>query len=342
MPPKKTRARPSSETEQPKTKVAKTEPSSSSVPELKYLSGFGGHHQSEALPDAIPKRGFMPQKAPYGLYAEQLSGTSFTTPRLNNARSWMYRIQPSCLHKPMVAAPQDGKHIVGDFASMEIDPNQTRWQALPLPTEPTDFVQGLVTYAGCGSAESKRGLAIHLYAFNTDMGNRVMCNSDGDFLIVPQLNTLNVRTEFGRLSVEPMEFVVIPRGVKFQVSTNDGGPARGYVCEIFDGHPRLPELGPIGSNGLANAQDFKYPTAEYEDTVGHFVLVQKFLGKIFHGALAHSPFDIRPYRPVYLHRALCTDHRAWCGRSGFCGVSSAMGRSGRYVSPTILPQKLHE
>lgn len=267
--------------------------------DLKYLSGFDSHHESEALPGALPELGNTPQKCPYKLYAEQISGSSFTTPRHLNQRSWLYRILPSCLHKPLKPS-QEGKRLVADFANMIIDPNQLRWKPYPIPEEPTDFVQGLSTLAGSGSAESKTGIAIHIYAFNRDMGNRVMCNSDGDFLIVPELNTLYVKTEFGDLYVKPVEICIIPRGVKFQVSSVDGGAARGYICEPFNGHFNLPELGPIGTNGLANAKDFKYPVAKYEDIKAEYVLVQKFLGKLFTGALNHSPFDVVAYSGNYV------------------------------------------
>ena len=148
-------------------------------------------------------------------------------------------------------APEDGKRLVGDFSNMVINPNQIRWKPFPLASGSVDFIQGLTTIAGSGSAEGKSGLAIHIYAFNRDMGNRVFCNSDGDFIIVPQLNTLLIRTEFGKMIVAPAEFCVIPRGIKYQVSSPNGGDARGYICEIFNGHPRLPDLGPIGINNLS-------------------------------------------------------------------------------------------
>lgn len=189
---------------------------------------------------------------------------------------------------------------MANFNNMLINPNQLRWKPYPIPVEPTDFVQGLSTLAGCGSAESKTGMAIHIYAFNKGMGNRVMCNADGDFLIVPQLNVLHVKTEFGELNVKPVEICIVPRGVRFQVSSVDGGPARGYICEPFDGHFQLPELGPIGSNGLANAKDFKYPVAKFENISAEYTLVQKFLGQLFHGAMDHSPFDVVAYSGNYL------------------------------------------
>lgn len=266
---------------------------------LKYMRGFGGHHESESLPNSLPRIGNTPQKCSYKLYAEQLSGTSFTTPRSHNKRSWVYRILPACVHGRLVPA-KEGKRIVADFNTMNINPNQTRWKPFKLPSSPTDFVQGLSTLMGSGSAETKTGLAIHIYAFNRSMGTRVFCNSDGDFLIVPQLNTLHIKTEFGELHVRPVEVCVVPRGMRFQVSSVDGRPARGYICEVFSGHFQLPELGPIGSNGLANAKDFEYPVAKFEDISAKYTLVQKFLGRIFHGTINHSPFNVVAWSGNYL------------------------------------------
>lgn len=154
--------------------------------------------------------------------------------------------------------------------------------------------------AGAGSAESKSGLAIHVFVANKSMGKRVLCNSDGDMLIVPQLNALVVRTEMGVLEVPVGHICVVPRMLKFTVDLQNEGPARGWVCEVFNGHFTLPDLGPIGANGLANARDFEYPTAAFEDKEGDYELVQKFLGKLFHTKLTHSPFDVVAWHGNYL------------------------------------------
>jgi len=45
---------------------------------LAYLTGFNNEFATEALPGALPVGRNSPQKCPYGLYAEQLSGTAFT------------------------------------------------------------------------------------------------------------------------------------------------------------------------------------------------------------------------------------------------------------------------
>jgi homogentisate 1,2-dioxygenase len=108
---------------------------------------------------------------------------------------------------------------------------------------------------------------------------------------VPQLGRLRAVTELGVLEVEPQEVLVIPRGVRFRVELPDG-QARGYICENFGAYLRLPDLGPIGSNGLANPRDFMYPVAAYEDRAGRFELVNKFLGNLWAAEMRHSPCDV--------------------------------------------------
>ncbi len=113
---------------------------------------------------------------------------------------------------------------------------------------------------GNGDAAAMSGCAIHLHVANRSMTGRFFFNGDGEFLIVPQHGRLRISTEMGRLDIEPQEIAGIPRGVRFSVSLTDAS-ARGYVCENFGEPFRLPDLGPIGANGLANARDFHFPTA---------------------------------------------------------------------------------
>ncbi len=256
---------------------------------LNYLSGFGNEHASEALPGALPEGRNSPQRAPYGLYAEQLSGTAFTAPRHVNRRSWMYRLRPAALHQPFVALTHARFH--NRFEEAPATPNQLRWDPLPLPEAETDFIDGLVTYAGNGSAAAQTGIGIYVYAANRDMQGRYFYSADGELLIVPQQGRLRIATELGWLEVEPQEIALIPRGIRFRVELPDG-PSRGYVCENFGAHLRLPDLGPIGSNGLANPRDFHAPEAAYEDLEGDFELVAKFQGALWRAAIGHSPLDV--------------------------------------------------
>jgi homogentisate 1,2-dioxygenase len=230
-----------------------------------------------------------PQRCPYGLYAEQLSGTAFTAPRADNRRSWLYRIRPSAMHTPFERIGSG--RIVSDFGEVPTPPNQLRWNPMPLPSKPTDFVDGLVTMAGNGSPAALHGIGVHLYAANRDMQDRFFYDADGELLIVPQQGRLHIETELGVVDVEPHEIAVIPRGIRFRVALPDG-PSRGYVCENFGALLRLPDLGPIGSNGLANARDFLAPHAAYEDVDGSFELVAKFQGHLWRADIGHSPLDV--------------------------------------------------
>ena len=256
--------------------------------ELQYQSGFGNEFASEALPGALPIGQNSPQKCAYGLYAEQLSGTAFTAPRGVNRRSWLYRICPSAKHQPFKRIDNGG--LTNNFSD-EAPPNQLRWDPLPFPTKATDFVDGLVTMAGNGAPQQQSGVGIHIYCANRSMTERFFYNADGEMLIVPQQGKLRFVTEFGLIDAEPQEIVVIPRGVRFQVQLLDD-TARGYVCENFGANFRLPDLGPIGSNCLANPRDFLTPSAWYEDRAGKFELVAKFIGNLWRAEIDHSPCDV--------------------------------------------------
>ena len=255
----------------------------------RYQSGFANDFSTEALPGALPLMQNSPQRCPYGLYAEQLSGTAFTVPRRDSRRSWLYRIRPAAVHGPFRRI--DGRQLAGSFDATWASPNQLRWDPLPVPAAPTDFVQGLITAGGCGSPAAQRGCAIHWYLANRSMQGRYFYDGDGELLIVPQLGRLRLATELGVLELEPREIAVVPRGVRFRVEL-EGPEARGYVCENFGAPLRLPELGPIGSNGLAHARDFRTPVASYEDLAGDFELVAKFQGGLWSAPIDHSPLDV--------------------------------------------------
>ncbi|MFI8480773.1 homogentisate 1,2-dioxygenase [Pseudomonas sp. NPDC078700] len=254
--------------------------------DLAYLSGFANHFSSEALPGALPIGQNSPQKVPFGLYTELLSGTAFTVPRADSRRTWMYRIKPSANHPAFVRMD---KQIKGGELG-PVTPNRLRWNPLQIPEAPTDFIDGLVTLAATSAADQASGVSVHIYRANCSM-KRVMFNADGELLIVPEQGRLRIVTELGMLEVEPLEIVVIPRGMKFRVELLEA-VARGYVCENHGCAFHLPELGPIGSNGLANARDFLAPVAHFEDTDQPVQLVQKFLGELWATELDHSPLDV--------------------------------------------------
>jgi homogentisate 1,2-dioxygenase len=262
-----------------------------------YQSGFGNEFASEALPDALPRGQNAPQKSRYGLYTEQISGTPFTAPRATNRRSWLYRIRPSVAHRPF--EPMDNGLLRSTpFDEVATPPNQLRWQPLPMPGKPTDFVDGLITMAGNGDAHTHTGVAIHLYLVNRSMTDRAFFNADGELLIVPQSGRLLLRTEMGIMEAAPGEIAVIQRGIKFRVELLDQ-EARGYVCENYGALFRLPDLGPIGANGLANPRDFQTPAAAFEDRAGDFQVVVKFQGRLWSASIDHSPLDVVAWHGNY-------------------------------------------
>ncbi|NOJ77703.1 homogentisate 1,2-dioxygenase [Myxococcus xanthus] len=255
-----------------------------------YLSGFGNEFATEAVPGALPEGQNSPQRAPFGLYAEQLSGSAFTAPRRENRRAWLYRLRPSANH-PAFQPLAQGLLRSGPFDEVPASPNRLRWSPQPPPAQPTDFVDGLVTYAGNGDAASAAGISIHLYAANRSMVDRVFFNADGELLIVPQAGRLRLVTELGVLDVAPGEIAVVPRGVRFRAELPEG-QAAGYVCENHGAFFRLPDLGPIGANGLANPRDFLTPVAAFEDVDRPTEVVQKFQGRLWSARYSYSPLDV--------------------------------------------------
>jgi homogentisate 1,2-dioxygenase len=270
------------------------------IDDLKYQSGFGNEFATEAEPGALPQGCNNPQKVPFGLFAEQLSGSAFTAPGAENQRSWLYKIQPSVAQAKYKKI--DNGSIVGrNWSAKPTPPDQLRWDPIPDPTSPTDFVQGISTFCGNGSPQSRNGSAIHLYSFNAPMTNKAFVNADGDLLIVPQQGSLRLDTEMGQINLEPGEIAVVQRGIKFNVNALDqsGAVARGYICENFGEHFRLPGRGPIGANGLANSRDFLTPMAAYSKDDQPCDLVTKFCGELWQTTTERSPFDVVAWHGNY-------------------------------------------
>ncbi len=256
----------------------------------RYIPGFGNHVATEAVVGALPIGRNSPQHVPFGLYAEQLSGTAFTAPRAENRRSWLYRLRPTANHPAFTPYAGAGLFRSAPFDESPPSPNRLRWDPLPMPDAPTDWLEGLVSYGGTGSVADQTGVGIHLYAATTDM-DRAFFSADGELLIVPEQGRLAIETELGRIDIAPLQIALIPRGVRFRVTLPDGS-ARGYVCENYGGLFRLPDLGPIGANGLANSRDFETPVAWFEDRDTPTEMIQKFQGGLWTTMLDHSPFDV--------------------------------------------------
>ena len=258
--------------------------------DLQYMPGFGNSCSTEALPGALPVGRNSPQVCPYGLYAEQFSGTAFTAPRAENRRSWLYRIRPSAANQQPYEACAVG-NWTNTFGTGPVNPTVMRWNPLDIPTAPTDFLEGITTWAGNGGPNDQAGISINLYAANSSMKGRFFFNADAEMMVVPQQGRLRLATEMGLIELEPLEIAVIPRGLRYRVELLDGA-ARGYLLENFGSPMRLPELGPIGSNGLANVRDFKTPVAWYEDVDGDFEIITKFTGGFWRANIDRSPLDV--------------------------------------------------
>ncbi len=263
---------------------------------LKYMTGFGGHFETEAVDGALPKGRNSPQRPAYGLYAEQVSGSPFTAPRHENRRSWLYRMRPTADHRPY-RRYEGAKLFAPGPVKEPLAPNRLRWDPPADLPSGTDFVDGLVTMLVNRSPEDIEGVAVHLYRASKSMERRVFVDADGELLILPQSGTIQVVTEFGRMELAPGWVGLVPRGIKFRVEVD--GEARGYVAENHGAPFRLPDLGPIGSNGLANPRDFEIPVAWFEDSDGPTEVVQKSLDSLWTTTLDHSPLDVVAWHGNY-------------------------------------------
>ena len=258
--------------------------------ELSYLSGFANQFASEAVPGALPPGRNSPQRAPLDLYAEQLSGTAFTAPRADNRRTWMYRRQPSVVTGRYEAYAQP-LWTSGAAGGVAMPPDPLRWSPFPFAEAGLDFVDGLRTVVANGDVESQVGMAALVYVADRSMVRRALVNADGEMLLIPQQGRVVVHTELGVLDARPGEIVLLPRGLAFKVELPDG-PSRGYVAENYGAIFRLPELGPIGANGLANPRDFLSPVAAFETAGGSYEIIKKFGTRLWRAGQPHTPFNV--------------------------------------------------
>jgi homogentisate 1,2-dioxygenase len=276
---------------------AKVKRAAKSRASFTYQSGFGNTFSTEAVNGALPIGRNSPQRTPRGLYTEVLSGTAFTAPRADNQSTWLYKLRPSAMHGPYKRMT-NGLVRSGPFDEVETPPNRLRWDPFPHPTKPTDFIDGLATLAGSGAPAAQSGLAVHVYRANRSMDARYLYCADGELMFVPQEGALVLFTELGRIEVAPGEIAVVPRGMKFKADPADKA-VRGYLCENYGASFRLPELGPIGSQGLAQPRDFMAPIAAFEDE-GKCQVVAKFMGGLWASDFAHSPLDVVAWHGDYV------------------------------------------
>ena len=264
-----------------------------------YLTGFGNGFETEALPGALPVGRNSPQRCPYGLYAEQLSGSPFTAPRTSNERSWLYRIRPTIAHWGKFQKIDIGFWRTAPAREADLPIAPLRWDPIPLPPdESTSFLQGVRSMTTAGDAGSCAGLGAHVYLITRSMQDEYFYDADGELMFVPQQGALRLWTEFGIIDIAPGEIAVVPRGVKFRVELR-GGPARGYLCENYGGAFTLPERGPIGANCLANPRDFLTPVAAFEDREVPGKLHVKWGGDFWTADVAQSPLDVVAWHGNY-------------------------------------------
>ncbi|EAU35420.1 homogentisate 1,2-dioxygenase [Aspergillus terreus NIH2624] len=265
-----------------------------------YLVGFGVYHHSEALPGANPVGQNAPQVAPYKLLIERITNSSFTTPRALNCQSWIYREKAASERGPFSPYKTKASSPSGFQGPRAMTPNTFKWGDFEMESG-LDWVSAQKLVCQAGSIPTKTGLGYMVYGATENMPpNTVYTSSDGEYLIIPQAGVLDIRTEFGNMLVRPNEIAVIPRGIKYRVDL-PAGPARGYICEIYQGHYQLPELGTIGSTGLANARDFQVPKAVFDGTVkdgvatcspADWTVINKYNGDLFSSVQDHTPFDV--------------------------------------------------
>jgi homogentisate 1,2-dioxygenase len=259
--------------------------------------GLGNEQHAEALPGSIPEKQNVPRHGPYGLFPEQINGTGFTARRAENLRSWLYRIRPPAQQSAFTPLPHPT--FTHDFETEPPEPSLIGVSPLTLPEAPADFVDGMKTLGGAGSATLRRGYAVHLYAANRSMEDRAFTSTDGDLLILPEFGALTLLTELGSLDVSPGELALLPRGIRFSVILSDAA-ARGTVAEVFGRHFALPERGLVGANGLAEARHFRAPTPFFEDRLAPGYRITAKYGGVLHEARQdHSPYDVAGWRGTY-------------------------------------------
>ena len=259
--------------------------------ELSYLTGFGGHFESEAIEGALPRTQNSPRRAPLGLYPEQINGTPFTAPRAKNRRIWVYRIRPTVIDAPWerVSARTD---LSLEHLAEPVQPNLLGWRPLSLDGGGDhDFADGLRTICGAGDPSIGAGLAVHLFTATRSMWRRAFASHDGDLLLAPDTGALRLRTELGSLDVAPGQIAVVPRGIRFAVDLREA-PARGYVFEPYGRSFELPERGVIGANGLADPRHFEHPAAAFEESDEPHRVTAKIGGVLYETTRAGSPFDV--------------------------------------------------
>lgn len=259
--------------------------------------GFGGTYQTERLPGALPRRQNSPKHVRYGLVAEQINATGFTVERAENQRSWLYRVRPSAQQAPFRSIEHPS--LPSDHESRAPEVNLVGFSPVEIPSEPKDFVEGLRPIGGAGKAELRRGFALYTYAVNRSMEERAFYTADGNLLLIPDSGRVTLLTELGVLKLAPGAVALVPKGLRFSVLLEDEA-TRGYVAEVFGRPFRLPERGPLGANGLADARHFEVPAAWFEDRLSPgYRITAKLGGRLYEARQDYSPYDVVAWHGNY-------------------------------------------
>lgn len=226
-------------------------------------------------------------------------------PREQNYQTFVYRLNSSLVHSDFERLDvTDGYGAPSPTSLDYVTPNSSYWGSLPMP-KAANWINGQQLLGRNGDPQKKEGMALLVFSLTQDMNVRQVYSSlDGDSLIIPQSGTLDIQTELGKLLVRQNDIAVIPRGIRYRVTLPENRPCRGYICELHQGHFRLPDLGVIGSTGLANVRDFQIPTAfVHDDVAAHirsntrpaeaeWTVVSRLFGKLWQCVQTHTPFDV--------------------------------------------------
>ena len=264
-----------------------------------YMPGFGNDFETESLEGALPEGQNSPQRCNYGLYGEQLSGTTFTAPQAQNERTWCYRIRPSVKHANRYEKIQNPYWISAPNIDQDIvSLGQYRWDPVPHSDLSLNWINGMRTMTTAGDVNTQVGMAAHIYLVNTSMVDDYFYSADSELLVVPQEGSLRFHTELGIIDLEPKEIGILPRGLLYRVEVTNG-PCRGFVCENYGQKFEMPNRGPIGANCLANRRDFKTPVAAFEDRETPSTVTIKWCGQFHKTKIEHSPLDVVAWHGNY-------------------------------------------
>ena len=241
---------------------------------LRYMTGFGGHFESEAVEGALPKGRNSPHPPP------SASTPSNCRAPLSPRRGTRNR-RTGCTG---CARPQTMRRSRNDGARMfsptmddrpPLAPNRLRWTGPGIGRE-----HRLRRRAGDDMTTPIAAGAEAAWPFTSTARRRSMDAPsvsqipDGEMLILPQSGPLLIVTEMGRLDVPPGRRVDPAWG---PLPGRRAGDSRAIVAEITARCFRLPDSRPDRANGLASAARFpksRLPHTKISD--GPHELIQKY------------------------------------------------------------------